>query len=197
MSTKSQDEDLLTSHNYDGIQEYDNPMPGWWTFIFLTNIAWAAVYFVGINIGMIPTYQDDLKVDMAEQRALEAKAVQDRPPLTPEMLAEAAGKEEVVLAGASVYAMNCAACHGKAGEGLIGPNLTDNAWLYGAGDVAGIHDVVAKGTSKGMPGWSAILSQDELVGVIAYVKSLAGSNPPNPKAPEGNVAAAEGAPSDG
>ena len=191
MSSKSTNEDdLLTSHNYDGIQEYDNPMPGWWTFIFITNVVWAVVYFVGINMDFLPEYEDDLRVEMAIQNELEQRAVKELPPVNADMLAEALANSDTVLNGASVFATNCAACHGAQGQGTIGPNLTDNAWLTGDGELENLHTVVASGTANGMPGWAAILSQDDLVAVVAFVKSIRGTSPPNPKAAEGAEAGA-------
>lgn len=201
MSSNRIDEDNLKTHNYDGIQEYDNPMPGWWTFIFVTNIIWAGVYVVGINLSIFPDYQTDLRAEMEIQEELEQRALDNLPPLTPEMLAEAAGDDTVITAGADVYAMHCSTCHGNQGQGLIGPNLTDTAWINGDGGLDSLHTVVVKGTNKGMPGWGPILGQQSLVSVIAFVKSLQGTTPPNPKAPEGEVAGAtptdEGVESDG
>ncbi len=178
-------EDVLTTHNYDGIQEYDNPMPSWWTWIFVATVVWAAVYFVGINIDLIPDYQDTLAAEMERASALKAAVAKDVPPVTQEMLAEAAASEAVVAKGAEVYTMNCAACHGNKGQGLIGPNLTDNAWLYG-GSLTDIHTTVEKGKpDKGMPAWGEVLLQEDQVAVTAYVDSIRGTNPPDPKPPEG------------
>lgn len=197
MSSKSTSEDVLTTHNYDGIQEYDNPMPGWWSFIFITNIVWAAVYMVGINLDFFPDAHDDLRADMAVQRAIEDRHRQALPPVTPEMLAEAVGSDDAVTQGAEVFAMNCAACHGNQGQGVIGPNLTDDSWINGDGGLLAIHSVVTKGTSKGMPGWGPILPQGDLIAVIAFTKSLHGTKPPNPKAAEGEVPPPGGTDTDG
>lgn len=190
MSSPTTDEDLLTTHSYDGIQEYDNPMPGWWMFIFIANIVWAAVYVVGISLDFFPEYEDDLRAEMKIQAEIEDRMRQELPPVTPEMLAEAVDKEDVVMKGSEVYAMNCAQCHGKRGEGLIGPNLTDDAWLNGDGTLVSMHGVIVSGTDKGMPGWGPILLQEDLVAVTVFAKTLQGTNPPNAKA-------AEGKPSDG
>ena len=190
--TQQSDEQLLTSHNYDGIQEYDNPMPAWWTWIFLATVVWAGVYFVGINLDFLPDYEAQLAAQNDEFAAVESALAAATPQVTPELLAEAAKDDARVKQGAAVYAMNCAACHGQKGEGLIGPNLTDTAWLYGP-KMTDFHEVIAKGTSKGMPAWSQILVHDDLVAVVAFVNSLKGTNPPNGKAPEGTdyVQAAE------
>ena len=180
-------EDLLLTHNYDGIEEYDNPMPGWWSFIFLTNIVWAGVYVTGISLGLLPDYQTDLRAEMAIQNQLEAQAAQDLPPITPEVLAEGAADSKALARGATVYKMNCAVCHGNAGEGVIGPNLTDDAWLNGTGTIGDIHTVIANGTSKGMPPWGKVLGRDDQIAVTGFVTSLHGTNPPNAKPAEGEV----------
>jgi cytochrome c oxidase cbb3-type subunit 3 len=89
-------------------------------------------------------------------------------------------------AGGEVFAKNCGSCHGSKGEGSIGPNLTDKFWIHGA-KLSEIYTTVEKGVlDKGMPPWGPVLKPEELKQVVAFVKSLKGSNPPNPKAPQGN-----------
>lgn len=186
-------DDVLTTHNYDGIQEYDNPMPSWWMWIFIACCVWAAVYFVGINIDMIPDTHDKLAMEMAaaaEQQTAIAAVV---PPVTSEMLEKAAASDDVIKQGEQVFTMNCAACHGNKGQGLIGPNLTDDAWLYG-GALTDIHHQVENGKpDNGMPAWGDILVQDDQLAVVAYVNSLRGTNPPDPKPPQGEIWKPEGA----
>jgi cytochrome c oxidase cbb3-type subunit 3 len=71
------------------------------------------------------------------------------------------------------------------GGGLIGPNLTDNAWIHG-GQITDIYKTVMNGVlEKGMPAWGTMLKPEEVEQVVAYVASLQGSNPANPKAPQG------------
>lgn len=177
----------ILAHTYDDIQEYDNPMPGWWSFMFVASIVWSVVYFVGISLGLLPDYETDLRAEMAIQASLEAKAAAAAPPLSTEDLLASATDPDKIARGETVYKMNCAVCHGNAGEGLIGPNLTDNAWIVGDGSVASIHQVVVDGTDRGMPPWGRVLVRDDLVAVTGFVTSLQGTNPPNPKPPEGNV----------
>lgn len=181
------DESVLTTHEYDGIQEYDNPMPGWWTWIFIATIVWSGVYYVGLGLNIIPDYDAQLSAELELQRELKGAAVAETPPVTPEMLAEAVGDAERVTRGKQVYDMNCAACHGQNGEGLIGPNLADNAWIHG-NELVEINRVVEEGVpAKGMPAWGEILNQDDMLSVLAYVDQLRGTDPPNAKAPEGKV----------
>ena len=82
----------------------------------------------------------------------------------------------------------------KRHKGLIGPDLTDDRWLHG-GSVEQIFQTVAKGwPARGMPPWGRALRPQELAAVVSYVRSLQGSNPPNPRAPEGETFAPEALP---
>lgn len=179
----------LTDHNYDGIQEYDNPMPTWWTLTFYATVAWSAVYFIGIGMGLLPSYGDDLKTEQDDLASIRKKYEDSQPKIviTEEALVEASKDPGRVQAGATVYAEKCAPCHGDKGQGVIGPNLTDNQWIHG-GSLTSIHGVVEKGfTAKGMPAWKGVLKDPQLVDVVGYIHTLQGTNPPNPKAPEGEV----------
>lgn len=93
--------------------------------------------------------------------------------------------ESALSIGKNIYNSNCAACHGQAGEGLVGPNLTDNAWIHG-GDIKAIFKTISNGVpEKGMVAWSKTLKPDAIQKVASYILSLQGTNPPNAKAPEG------------
>jgi cytochrome c oxidase cbb3-type subunit 3 len=83
-----------------------------------------------------------------------------------------------------VYQQNCATCHGAEGQGLIGPNLTDNAWLQG-GKPVDIHKTIAQGSvAKGMPAWERTLGVERVRAVTAYVLTFKGRNVPG-KPPQG------------
>ncbi len=177
--------DELLDHDYDGIQEYDNPMPGWWKWLFYITIMWSAIYLVGINMGYLPSYEDDLADGQAELQAMRDQHQQESPSVDATFLAEAADDSAKVDQGAQVYSTTCASCHGQNGEGLIGPNLTDEYWIHG-GSLSEIYSVVKGGvTENGMPAWEGPLSQDEMVAVVAYVDSIQGSDPAGAKEPEG------------
>jgi cytochrome c oxidase cbb3-type subunit 3 len=182
------DDLLMKGHKYDGIREYDNPMPGWWTGIFLITIVFAPIYLLGIHVfDWFDTYEENLAESQAELLALREAYAASGAGLatTPAALLEYAEDPTFVAAGAPVYATNCAACHGAQGEGLIGPNLADEFWVHG-GSPADIWEILEVGVPEaGMPPWESVLSAEERAGLMAYVLSLGGTNPPNPKAPEG------------
>jgi cytochrome c oxidase cbb3-type subunit 3 len=82
--------------------------------------------------------------------------------------------------------INCVPCHRNDGGGnTIGPNLTDNFWLHG-GAVKNVFSTVNTGfVEKGMPAWGKTMSQGDVRDVTFFVLSLQGTNPANPKAPQG------------
>ena len=174
------DEDRLLDHSYDGIQEYDNPMPRWWLWIFYATIAYSvAYYFLPLPFGQGPGAVAEYEMAMAKHEAVTG------PGATDEELLALATQGSVLADGKALYAANCAACHRLDGGGLIGPNLADNFFIYG-GAPTDIHRVIAEGVlAKGMPPWERILRPEQVNAVTAYVISLHGTNPPNPKAPEG------------
>ena len=94
--------------------------------------------------------------------------------------------DEASLAeGKSIFVTNCASCHGKLGEGGIGPNLTDDFWIHGAG-MGNVVKIITQGVpAKGMITWKGILTEDQIHKVASYILTLHGTNPPNAKAPQG------------
>ncbi len=180
-----QDNERLLEHSYDGIQEYDNPMPRWWVITFWATIVFSILYAlnvpgIGNGKGRIADYNADMARAMALREKMEPAGV-----ITDSSLALLAGDAAALQLGKQVFETNCAACHRADGGGQIGPNLTDDSWIHG-GSPSAIRTTINDGVlAKGMPEWGKILKPDEVSAVAAYVASLLGSNPPNPKAPEG------------
>ena len=178
----------IEGHSYDGIQEYDNPMPGWWVWIFIGSVAFSVYYVLGINVfGFINTYEDKLDASLEELAAVRAAYAATQPAfiVDEETIGTYVGDAEKIAAGAVNFAAVCAACHGEVGQGLIGPNLTDEYWLKGNSNVD-IYTIISQGSlEKGMPPWEGAYSPEQRAELVAFVRSLEGTNPPNPKAPEG------------
>lgn len=182
----SENKNELMDHKYDGIQEYDNPMPKWWTSTFLICVIFSVIYVTGMVFGKIDGYEEDMLQDDRENEIFRLAVAANNPPIDVELLTKTLDDELAVKEGMLVFASNCASCHGAQGEGLIGPNLTDNAYLYGKKTME-TYAVIRDGAPKGMPPWGQILSQTDMVNVVSYVISIRGSAPENPKAPEGVV----------
>jgi len=187
------DRDRLLAHEYDGIEEYDNPLPGWWVWIFWATIVFSLGYWIYYQMGpgpsVIAQYEADVQVAAARQpRPATAGAETDEAILGLEKdpRAMAAAKE--------IFGTRCMACHGPQGQGVIGPNLTDDYWIHGGRPTEILHTIAEGVPEKGMVPWKDQLKPEELRLMAAYVLSLAGTNPPNPKPPQGVNSKGERAP---
>lgn len=182
-------QDHLLEHSYDGIQEFDNPMPRWWVYLFWATIIFSILYFFnvpgfGIGKGRIADYDRDI----AAAASADAKRKAAQPAgASGEQLTAMTKDASVVALGKQVFGQNCAACHRADAGGQIGPNLADDYWLHG-GTLEQIHKTVVDGVlEKGMPPWGKVLKPNQLDAVVAYIYTLRGTNPPNPKAPQGDL----------
>lgn len=180
-------EDKLLGSNYDGIKEFDNPMPGWWIGVFVITIIWAIGYITFFTItGVGDTPQENYQQEMAAAEERLAK------------LAKEGGEEQLEIAvltkpanlksGKQIFTTNCASCHAQDGGGGVGPNLTDQYWIHG-GDFASIYETILNGVAeKGMISWKPLLSQKEMLEVSSYIdQRLRGTTPENPKDPQGEI----------
>lgn len=191
MSTKPTDK--LLDHEYDGIREFDNPIPAWWTWLWIGSIVFSAVYFVhyhvaGTGEGIFAAYE----VEMEEVRAIEAeqrKAMLAN--LSEDTLLMLMKDETALAAGKKKYEEVCLACHAAQGQGLVGPNLTDAYWIHADGSLMSIREIVANGVAeKGMPAWEKMMSSELLTQVVAYVGTFRGTNVEG-KEPQGKEVAGE------
>jgi cytochrome c oxidase cbb3-type subunit III len=93
-----------------------------------------------------------------------------------------------IAGGKDTYDSKCVSCHGKLGEGNIGPNLTDDYWIHGAG-ISNIVKTIKYGVpAKGMLAWQGELKKEQIIQVASYIMTLHGTHPPNGKAPQGDLA---------
>jgi cytochrome c oxidase cbb3-type subunit 3 len=182
-----QEADILLDHDYDGIKELDNALPPWWKYGFYFTIIVAALYLLRFHVwktGPNPEqeYDQEMKVAAAQIEEYRKKAgdMVDEKTVT---MADATGIAE----GDKIFHSNCFACHGAKGEGGVGPNLTDNYWLHG-GTINDVFKTIKYGVpEKGMQAWEKTYSPSQIQNLASYIKSLAGTNPPNAKAPQGDL----------
>jgi len=178
--------DIDLGHNYDGIRELDNRLPPWWIYGFYITIVFALGYMYMHHIShSLPSnleqYQAEVAEGEAQKTAYLKKAANNVDEATVTLLTDATS----IDAGKQVFAANCFACHGKLGEGGVGPNLTDNYWLHG-GTIKEIFKTIKYGwPDKGMKSWKDDFSPVQLQQIASYVHSLQGTKPPNAKAPQG------------
>jgi len=182
----SEEQSLIIPHEYDGIQELNNPTPGWFMYLFYATMIFAAGYLLIYHVfGVGQLQYDEYKTEMAvaakEKAAFLAKSADKIDENTVKLTTDAG----VLAAGRSIFQERCAACHGNNAQGMVGPNLTDDYWLHG-NKINDLFKTIKYGVqSKGMPTWESQLTPKQISNVANYIKSLHGSNPANPKEPQG------------
>ena len=182
------EDQLLLAHDYDGIKELDNTLPPWWVYLFYGCIVFAVVYLVRFEIMGGDNQETELKNEMAQAKIEVAEYMKTAPDLMDEKTVTLLTDPADLAAGKVIYTTNCVACHRPDAGGQIGPNLTDEQWILGGGIKNIFHTLVNGGRDgKGMISWKATLKPKEMQKVASYVLSLRGTNPVDPKTPEGEV----------
>ena len=182
----AQEEALLLDHDYDGIKELDNHLPPWWLGMFYGAIVFAVVYMLNYHVWhWSPLSGEEYEIAMAEAAEMKAANVNLAVDAVDENNVEQLTDASDIERGQTIYVGNCAVCHGQAGEGGVGPNLTDEYWLHG-GSVSDLYKTIKYGvTEKGMIAWEGTLKPTDIQQVSSFILSLQGSNPANAKAPQG------------
>lgn len=186
----AQEQGIVMHHEYDGIRELDNSLPPWWVWLFYGTIIWGVVYLVNIHVIKIwPDQDTEYRNEMAKAKADVDAYLATMADQVDENTMTQSTDPGMIAQGASVFAANCTPCHGTALEGKegLGPNLTDNYWKHG-GDAKDIFRTIKYGVpEKGMISWKSQLKPMEIAELTDYIMSKHGSEPPNAKAPEGEL----------
>lgn len=183
-----QEKALEMDHEYDGIRELDNRLPPWWLYGFYGTIIFAGVYLWRYHVSeTAPLSQQEFAIAMQKAEEQKAAYLKRSANNVDENTVKVLTEASAIDAGKTVFIQNCAACHGKDGEGTVGPNLTDDYWLHG-GSIADIFKSVKYGwPEKGMRSWKEDLSPVQISQVSSFIRSLHGSNPPNGKEKQGEL----------
>jgi cytochrome c oxidase cbb3-type subunit 3 len=175
---KEETEETL-GHEFDGIAEYDNPLPRWWFMLFMGTVIFGLVYLVlypglGNFKGLLGwTSAGQWEEEMAHAEEVYRPTFARYAALSIEELQDPNNAEGLRM-GARMFANNCSVCHGVAATGAYGfPNLTDSDWLYG-GDPATIVQTITHGRQGAMPAWGEVLQEEGVRDVASYVRSLSG-----------------------
>lgn len=164
-----------TGHVYDGLEEYDNPLPAWWFYMFVLTVVFAVGYLVlypGMGnwkglLGWSAVGQYEARVAVADEKY---RAMRDRYLALP--VEEVAQDPAALKMAGRIFGNNCAQCHGSDAAGAHGfPNLTDDDWLYG-GTPEAIKTTLYNGRQAAMPAWQAILGDDGIDVTVHYLLSL-------------------------
>lgn len=177
--TTDTETDKTVGHSFDGIEEYDNPLPKWWFYLFVAtcifSLGYLALYpglgnFQGL-LGWSSTGQWETEMQEADERYGELYAKFGDTPVP-----ELAENDDAMKMGQRLFANNCATCHGSAGRGALGfPNLTDDDWLYG-GDPESILTTLHEGRNGNMPAMGTMpnMTNAQVDQVVNFVLSYSG-----------------------
>jgi cytochrome c oxidase cbb3-type subunit 3 len=167
-----------TGHDFDGIQEYDNPLPLWWVGLFVATIVFAIGYLVYYpGLGNFPglghwTSHEQWQRDVDAQRAEFAPLYQRLAAMSE---AELHDNKQAQQIGRRLFLNNCSSCHGASARGGFGfPNLTDDEWQWG-GDFDAIKTTIRGGRTAAMPAWGPALGESGVADMTQYVLSLSGA----------------------
>jgi cytochrome c oxidase cbb3-type subunit 3 len=190
---KEKDEVQTTGHEWDGIQEFNNPLPRWWLWVFYVTIIWGIGYFIAYPAWPMITRATPGLIGFST-RADVQEEIDRFAAMNAEVRAELASADLTTLAddsdvynfaiqsGRATFATFCSQCHGSGAAGAKGyPNLLDNDWLWG-GDIEAIAYSIRHGIRNlddpdahyaEMPAFGDdYLSDEEIAQVVAYVMSL-------------------------
>lgn len=183
--------EVLMDHDYDGIQELDNNLPPWWKWGFYASIVFAIIYLLNYHVLRTSDLQIAAYEKEVAQANLDIEAYLKESALNvDENSVTVLTESSDVNAGLEIYKMYCAVCHGQKGEGMVGPNMTDDYWIYGP-DIKNIFKTIKYGANNGMKSWKDELNPLEMQQVASYLKSLHGTNPANQKEAQGDYYPAE------
>ncbi|MBZ4191061.1 cbb3-type cytochrome c oxidase N-terminal domain-containing protein [Niabella beijingensis] len=178
---------LDVGHSYDGIRELDNATPPWFTIAFLASIVFGIGYLWRYHVlHAAPNQYQEYEIAVTKGNLKVAAYLKSKGDAVNEnnvVMADAAGIE----AGKQLFVNNCTACHGTAGQGGVGPNLTDDYWLHG-GAIGDVFKTIKLGVvEKGMMSWKDVFSATQIAEIASYIKSIHGTNPAGAKEPQGEL----------
>lgn len=184
------DKAMEHNHDFDGIEELDNDLPRWWLGIFWVSMALAIFYvpyYHFMHPEKLPTNAWD--AENSARTAAVAVAEAEQPKIEDEEAVLWAGYDAGgwLDAAKTDFGTYCMPCHAPDGGGTIGPNFTDDYYLHG-GKLSDIKRTITEGViAKGMVPWKGTLKPEQIQNLAFYIRSLRGTTPAVPKAPEGKL----------
>ncbi|MEX5343565.1 cytochrome-c oxidase, cbb3-type subunit III [Pseudomonas sp. I2] len=169
--------DQTMGHSFDGIEEYDNPLPKWWFWLFVGTLAFGVGYLIlypglGNWKGILPGYENgwtqvnewQKEMDKADARFGPIFAKYAAMPVE-----EVAKDPQALKMGSRLFASNCSVCHGSDAKGAYGfPNLTDKDWRWG-GEPETIKASIMDGRHGVMPAWAEVIGEQGVADVAAFI----------------------------
>ena len=181
------EDEILMEDDYDGIRELDNRIPPWFNYLFYATIIFGIYYLFNYEVfstgkSQYDEYNAEMQAADIQRTQLEAAGAF----VTEENVTKLTGQNDLE-SGREIFKTDCVPCHGPDAGGIVGPNLTDKYWIHGGG-IKNVFKTIKYGVpSKGMLSWQTQLNPKQIQEVASYVLSLKGTNPANPKPPQGTI----------
>jgi cytochrome c oxidase cbb3-type subunit III len=193
----SEEADLDLGHDYDGIRELNNRLPPWWLYGFYLTIIFAGIYLWRYHVShTAPSSKEEYERSVAKAEARIQEYMKKKGDAVDENTVKLLTSTDDIAAGKAIFTdpSKCVACHGVEGGGnAIGPNLTDDYWIYG-GNIKDLFKTIKYGAKNGMKSWKDDLSPKQMAQVASYIKTLRGTKPANAREPQGELYKEEAAP---
>ena len=177
-----------TGHNYDGIRELDNKLPPWWLYGFYACILFSFIYVYRFHVShSAPSSIEEYEMAMAKADVEKEEYLKTAASKVDENSVALITDPASLIEGQKLFGANCAACHGAEGQGVVGPNLTDDYWLH-KGGLKDVFKIIKYGVQeKGMKSWKDDFSPVQIAKLASYIKSLHGTKPAGAKDPQGEL----------
>ena len=182
-----QEDEILLEDDYDGIKELDNRVPPWFNLLFLITIIFAIYYLLDYHVFKTGKLQAQEYKEEMQAAAIQRADLMKSGAFVNENTVTRLRDEASLNAGKDIFKTNCVPCHGPDAGGVIGPNLTDDYWIHGGGIKNIFHTIKYGVPAKGMISWQTQLNPKQMQDVASFIMSLHGSNPANPKPPQGTL----------
>lgn len=190
IKSASGEDNETTGHVYDGIEEYNNPLPRWWLNMFNITLVFGVIYLVlypglGNFAGYLGWTQQKEHAEEVEETKETYQPLFDKYINTP--IPELAKVKQATEMGKRIFVNTCFGCHGSDARGNPGyPNLTDKDWLWGGNPEQLKHSIVS-GRIGAMPPFGSTLSAAQIDELVNYVGQLSGNKVDDTKAAAGKV----------
>jgi cytochrome c oxidase cbb3-type subunit 3 len=193
--SQSEEKEITLDHSYDGIRELDNRLPRWWIWGFYCTIVFACVYLYRSHVShTAPSSIEEYQIAVAQAEVQKEEYLKHAASNVDENTVKLITDAAVIEEGHQIFETNCSPCHGDKGQGIVGPNLTDDYWLHG-GNIHDVFKTIKYGyPEKGMKSWKDDFSPTQIAKIASFVKSLHGSHPANAKEPQGEMYKEDAAP---
>jgi cytochrome c oxidase cbb3-type subunit III len=177
----------MIDHDFDGIHELDNRIPPWFTTLFSVTVIFGVVYMLDYHVFgtsklSAEEYKEELAVaDLHRRIIMATEGTIDENQLT------AFADPAILQRAGDEFKKYCSSCHGVNGQGVVGPNLTDDYWIHGGG-IRNVYTTIKQGVpAKGMISWQLVFTPKQIQEIASYVLSLRGTTPPGAKKAEGDL----------